>query len=275
VEFDAKLVPYRFTASEVHISFQVIGELRMTRGLMDGAADARDARPSGAGSEEERLLGLQEQNAALPDPDGMASAEPRDRVEPPRLRISEPHSSLPACSAEASGTLQIAFDSGHPSFLVCSSSCSRELLPGQGKLLRWFRPQARPGVERWIVDSVNRATGDGTCPEPIENLELNLPPAPALRVTAKRAYVMVEELESLDDGTMSVPAVLCLVGVTISQRLDREANERLLSAIPEDALTVANSDSVSPWDSVSNVATEFAEPEGQLDPPTPEDGPAM
>ncbi|CAK0872186.1 unnamed protein product [Prorocentrum cordatum] len=68
VEFDAKLVPYRFTASEVRIRFQVIGELRMTRGLMDGAADARDTRPSGAASEEERLFGLQEQSAALARP---------------------------------------------------------------------------------------------------------------------------------------------------------------------------------------------------------------
>jgi hypothetical protein len=46
-ELDARLVPYRVTGADVQISFQTVGEVRMTRGLVDGADGSAEPEEPG------------------------------------------------------------------------------------------------------------------------------------------------------------------------------------------------------------------------------------
>ncbi|CAK0844486.1 unnamed protein product [Prorocentrum cordatum] len=171
-------------------------------------------------------------------------------------------------SAETVDALHISFDAGHPSLLISDGDCSRHLLARQGQLVRWFPRVARDRVEKWIIDAVNISVEPGVCSRYLEHVELFIPPAPAIKVVAKRAFIVTEDPEENDAGAISLPATLCLEDVVISRRqcYTNRARARFsqdLSTIAEDlhpecdSPSMNSSEGVSPSDSASVVMANF------------------
>ncbi|CAK0794595.1 unnamed protein product, partial [Prorocentrum cordatum] len=276
LEFDARLVPYRATGADVHIGVQRVGEVRMAkRGLAEEVAGPRgpgpsDARPLDRGCSSRESREVDRLVSPLPAFQEDARAQPAAVGEGGRAPMQNGATSSGASqsSTETVDEIHISFDSGHPNFLISDDGCSRHLLPRQGQLVRWFPRVARDRVEKWIINAVNSSVELGVCSEYLEHVELVIPPAPAVKVVAKRAFILVEELEESDTGAISLPATLCLKDVVISRKHYYTTRAKAhysqdLSAIAEDlhpefdGSSMNSSEGVSPSDSASVVMSKF------------------
>ncbi|CAK0865260.1 unnamed protein product [Prorocentrum cordatum] len=273
LEFDARLVPYRVTGADIHISFQRVGEVRMAK-----KGPRRGGRgPRGAGPLWRRRARLRAPALGGPGcrPPALSLATLQDGVRAQLVAVDEgersplqdgaPGSGASQGAAETIEELHIAFDSGHPSYLISDGECSRHLLPRQGQLARWFPRSARAQVEKWITDAVNSSVEPGVCSTYLEHFELVIPPSPAIKVVAKRAFIIAGDPEENDAGALSLPATLFLQNVVISRRHRYTTRARTdymqdLSTIAEDlhsevedSLSMNSSEGVSPSDSASVV----------------------
>ncbi|CAK0829903.1 unnamed protein product [Prorocentrum cordatum] len=277
LEFDARLVPYRATGADIHISFQRVGEVRMVkRGLAEEVAGPRGPGSSGARPLDCGTPSLESRDVdrlLFPSPAAFqehARAQPAALGEGGRAPMQNDAAGNGGCqsSAETVAELHISFDAGHPSFLINDGNCSRHLLPRQGQLVRCFPRSARDQVEKWIIDAVNNSVEPGICPEYLEHFELVIPPTPAIKIIAKRAFIMAEDPEENDTGAISLPATLCLEDVVMSRRHCYTTRARAhysqdLSTIVEDlhpeydSSSMNSSEDVSPSDSASVVLASF------------------
>ncbi|CAK0854952.1 unnamed protein product, partial [Prorocentrum cordatum] len=276
LEFDARLVPYRATGADIHISFQRVGEVRMAkRGLAEDVAGG--AGPSGPGPSGAGLVGCGLSSMESRDVDRLLFPSPASFQEHARAQqaaldeggrapMQNDAAGSGGCqsSAETVDELHISFDAGHPSLLIREGDCSRHLLPRQGQLVRWFPRFARDRIEKWIIDAVNSSVEPGICSTYLEHVELVIPPTPAIKVVAKRAFIITEDPEEDDNGAILLPASLCLKDAVMSRRHCYTTRARAhysqdLSTIVEDrhpecdASSMNSSEGIDPSDSASVV----------------------